>query len=366
VEFEPYSSKIFILPSIKRKDSFMHSKRRSTIIWIFALTLIATATLKCGLIGPTEVETEKQNSWQVVNSGIENENIQALAVSPVSSDIVYAGSLTGIYKTTNGGRDWRPINTGLTSRDIKALVVHPEESQVVYCGTWGDGVFRSNDAGGSWTPLSSSNIDPRVHTLAVSNENSNYVWVATNEGLYKSEDGGKNWIHSYYSGSVLSVALQPGDIETVYIGIRYQGSLKSMDGGKTWSHINDGLFKSGSMYASPNSFAFDPQDINRMFASTGWIDIYVTQNGGMNWSHIGRELEEKKVQALAIDPEDSAKIYAATESEGVWRSVDEGESWSKFNKGLSSLKTRCIVVVGGGIVYVGTADEGIFKYVDAE
>ena len=320
----------------------------------------------CDLKAPTDTDLKKPDRWQAINSGMESKTIQALALSPKSSDVVYAGSIAGVYKTDNGGKQWTAVNAGLTSKDVKTLVVYPKDSQVLYCGTWGHGVFHSNDGGLSWTLLSTSNIEPHIDALAVSDNNTDYIWAATNEGLFRSKDGGGSWLHSYHSGKVLSVAVRPGDIKTVYIGARYQGCMKSVDGGQTWCNINIGLFKSGSLYASPNSIVFDPQNSEHIFASTGWVDIYVTENGGSTWRHIGHEVEEKKVQALAINPGNPKKLWAATESDGVWRSVDAGKSWSEFNVGLATLNTRCIVAGIRGVVYVGTVGEGIFKYVDSE
>lgn len=337
---------------------------REKMIRLSLFCIVIAFFFGCDLKAPTDSNKNQSEGWQEINSGLENKTIQTLALG--SSNVVYAGTLNGVYKTMDGGQNWQEANKGLTSGDIKAIVVHPKETQILYCGAWGDGVFRSNDEGSSWIPLSKLNIDPRIHDIAVDETNPDNVWIATNEGLYRSQNGGQNWVRTYHSGNVLSVAFKPNDAETVYIGVRYQGTMKSKNGGESWLKINAGLFKSGALYASPNSFAFDPQNNDHVFASTGWVDIYATINGGETWSKIGPEVEGKNVKALVIHPVDAMKMWAATESHGVWHSVDGGQSWSEFNNGLKALNTSCIVIGKNGVMVVGTTGKGVFKYADAE
>jgi len=37
-----------------------------------------------------------------------------LAIDPNNSATVYAGTVAGVFKTTNGGQNWIAVNTGLT------------------------------------------------------------------------------------------------------------------------------------------------------------------------------------------------------------------------------------------------------------
>jgi photosystem II stability/assembly factor-like uncharacterized protein len=84
--------------------------------------------------------------------------------------VLYEGtgynSLTGqagLYKTTDGGKTWLAINDGLPSRagpcpsflsttieHIYALAVDPAASQIVYAAT-SEGLYKTTDGGGSWS-----------------------------------------------------------------------------------------------------------------------------------------------------------------------------------------------------------------------
>jgi photosystem II stability/assembly factor-like uncharacterized protein len=86
--------------------------------------------------------TNDGGSWSVVNTGLTNTNIRALAIDPVTPTTLYAGSWgDGVFKSTNGGGNWSAINTGLTNTDAIALAIDPATPAILYAGTGGGGVF---------------------------------------------------------------------------------------------------------------------------------------------------------------------------------------------------------------------------------
>ena len=94
----------------------------------------------------------------------------ALVIASEDSQVLYEGtgynSLTdqaGLYKTTDGGKTWLAINDGLPSRagpcpsflsttieHIYALAVDPADSQIVYAAT-SEGLYKTTDGGESWS-----------------------------------------------------------------------------------------------------------------------------------------------------------------------------------------------------------------------
>jgi photosystem II stability/assembly factor-like uncharacterized protein len=94
----------------------------------------------------------------------------ALAIASEDRQILYEGtgynSLTeqaGLYKTTDGGKTWLAINDGLpgqagpcpffpstTIEHIYALAVEPADSQIVYAAT-SEGLYKTTDGGESWS-----------------------------------------------------------------------------------------------------------------------------------------------------------------------------------------------------------------------
>src|ERR1043166_2972359 len=67
--------------------------------------------------------------------GPEGGRVQALAIDPAKSLILYAGTDGGLFKTIDGGNHWKEINIGLTPTDVRALAIDPKNPTTVYAGT---------------------------------------------------------------------------------------------------------------------------------------------------------------------------------------------------------------------------------------
>src|SRR5262249_5220808 len=100
------------------------------------LTMLYVGTPTAGVFKSVGGET-----WTPASNGLTNIAIQALAVDPVNSSIVYAGTGAGVFKSVDAGASWTAINTGLTNAAIRALTVNPVTPTIVYAATFGGGVF---------------------------------------------------------------------------------------------------------------------------------------------------------------------------------------------------------------------------------
>lgn len=47
---------------------------------------------------------------------------------------------------SNGGESWSAMNTGLTNNQIEALAIDPVTTTTLYAATWGGGVFAIHQA----------------------------------------------------------------------------------------------------------------------------------------------------------------------------------------------------------------------------
>ena len=132
--------------------------------------------------------------------------IGVLAIHPTNGDVLYAGSTGGgVWKTTNGGSTWRPMMHDEQSLAIGGLGVAASRPAILYAATgeWtelvglgvdpivpGVGVYRTSNGGTSWTLL--ADITSRAcAAVAVDPTNPNRVFVAGQNGLHRSRDGGK-------------------------------------------------------------------------------------------------------------------------------------------------------------------------------
>jgi photosystem II stability/assembly factor-like uncharacterized protein len=88
--------------------------------------------------------------------------VVAVAGDPVSPGVFYMGACGGgVWKTTDGGTYWRNVSDGFfRTAAVGALAVAHSDPNVLYAGmgeacvrndvSYGDGVYRSPDAGRTW------------------------------------------------------------------------------------------------------------------------------------------------------------------------------------------------------------------------
>jgi outer membrane protein assembly factor BamB len=146
--------------------------------------------------------------WAAIKPSI-NSNpdsyISAIVVGPGNSGLILVGHNNGqVFKTTNGtgaAPVWTRIdNSGPTpinaSRACLSLTIDPRDSKVFYAtfaGYQPGNVWKSTDGGLSWRDLSGVLPWAPVRDIAVHPQKSDWVYAATEVGLFASEDGGQHW-----------------------------------------------------------------------------------------------------------------------------------------------------------------------------
>ncbi|MGH7232410.1 MAG: WD40/YVTN/BNR-like repeat-containing protein [Nitrospiraceae bacterium] len=206
--------------------------------------------------------------------------------------------------------------------------------------------------------------------------NANIIYVATNDYIFKTRDGGQSWENLSKGMShsrVISMAVDPVYPATLYAGTKGDAVYKSYDGGQRWVSQRAGL-DDVTITSVVNQFVFDPLDSNRLFVATT-MGVFETENGGELWQKRMDGMKEVlMVVTLALDPTKPAILYAGT-SGGVYKTVNRGGRWEKANTGLVSpelLKSsRALGVTmvevdphAPDTVYIGTLS-GLYKSTDA-
>src|SRR6188474_40418 len=81
--------------------------------------------------------------------GPSKRGLSAFAINPQNPEVVYAGSGSGVFKSTDGGVNWQAVNAGLTERYVFDLGIDQRHPAVLYAAT-SSGVFKSTNAARSW------------------------------------------------------------------------------------------------------------------------------------------------------------------------------------------------------------------------
>src|SRR5512140_419603 len=107
--------------------------------------------------------------------------------------------------------------------------------------------------------------DPIV-VIQLNPKNPDIIYIATNDYIYKTRDGGQTWTNLSKGMSysrVISMALDPIYPATVYAGTKGDAVYKSHDGGQRWASMRSGL-DDATISSVVNQFLFDPTDSNHI------------------------------------------------------------------------------------------------------
>jgi photosystem II stability/assembly factor-like uncharacterized protein len=176
--------------------------------------------------------------------------------------------------------------------------------------------------------------DPIV-VIELHPKNPDIIYVATNDYIYKTRDGGQTWKNLSKGMShsrVISMAIDPAYPATIYAGTKGDAVYKSYDGGQRWVSQRAGL-DDATISSVVNQFVFDPAQNTHLFAATT-MGVFESTNAGDSWSKRMDGMKEVlMVVTLSLDPTRPAVMYAGT-SGGVYRSADGAAHWEKANNGL--------------------------------
>jgi hypothetical protein len=80
--------------------------------------------------------------WTAASSGIPSIPINGLAIDPLNSNDIYAGTDIGVYVSTDGGASWNPFGTGLPRSAVFDLQIQPS-NRILRAATHGRGVWET-------------------------------------------------------------------------------------------------------------------------------------------------------------------------------------------------------------------------------
>lgn len=233
--------------------------------------------------------------WEPLSGdlGLDREDVMALALPPDGAGTVFAaGHNIGVVRSRDGGRTWQTAAAGLPAKDVHALAAAPS-GRHLYAWVVGKGLHRSDDGGDSWQAVG-GDLDPDlpVTALAVDPRDPDRLLIAAaQEGaagwegvLLDSRDGGRAFkpvkiqekIYTIDTKpAVFGIAFAPADPRVVYLATN-KGIWQSEDGGRTakWlRHSHARKFE--SVAAAPGG---------ALVAAAANGDIYRSRDGGASWA----------------------------------------------------------------------------------
>ena len=191
-----------------------------------------------------------------------------VAVSPANSQVVYGApgnkymtaSGGGLYTSIDGGTTWFETSVGLATpeaRELNSIALHQDATSVILIAT-DDGIYRSSDGGGNWSPrlqftdeqaarLPMSSVrfhpfDASIAYAAASHVNADGS-IRASSGVWKSVDGGLTWTQVLSGKRTVSVRVESNGQVVVLLNrdLSQPALLASSDAGATWQPFNVGI-----------------------------------------------------------------------------------------------------------------------------
>jgi photosystem II stability/assembly factor-like uncharacterized protein len=241
----------------------------------------------------------------------------ALAIDPANQRKIFAGSVDGIYTSTDGGKTWAKANGAMKDAEVTVLglAIDLSNPDLVYAATLDRALLKSGDGGRTWSPTELPGGGGIVSAVAVHPFDSNILYAGTPDAVYKTRNGGANWEKIAAQPRIAeSIAIDPVNPDVVYLGTS-AGAFKSTDGGASWKEIGADALGQKRV----RRVAVSPSDSNAVYAASS-TGIYGSSDGGAKWQELSKGTSLANAMAIAFDPLDSGTIWAAA-SGGLYRTA---------------------------------------------
>lgn len=347
--------------------------------WVLTLTEsrhVSGRLLVGSDVGGFYISEDGGRSYAKRNRGLKDMYVEGITEHPSQPNVLFAALRGGIYKSTDLGRTWIEKRSGIPPADLhvkslafQKIVFDPTDENVLYAAVGdsrtekcGRGEFyRSDDGGETWQmtvapgQLSS---DVEMFDLVAFPKPKGRVLVATNRGLFRSEDAGVHWTPvndglpaSKRTRKIGQCLARP---DTLYVTLRHRGGVepweggvyRSDDAGMTWRAVNAGLDqrtgREGAMdrmSAWYEMIAVHPRnpDVAWVSGATYWTwHVMKTTDGGRSWSE---SFGQKDIQgwgnfwgvsgkSMSVSPCNPDCVCFGT-SGFIYRTEDGGSSWNQ-------------------------------------
>jgi len=269
----------------------------------------------------------------------------------------------GMQRSEDRGQSWREINNGILYKEAWCVVQHPSTSEL-FVGTGPSAIFKSDDGGDNWTDCERlrdlpETIDwtfPRpphvshVKGLALQPDDPKVILGAIEEGwIVRSRDGGKNWqnIKEGVEFDAHSVAVMWDD-PAVVIATSGQGVYKSTNGGDNFIESSQGL---DCRYMA--QLVCHPARPKVLFSAAAAVPpplwrrpegalsaFYRSEDQGDSWQRLSGGLPDHFKAAprtIVGDPDEADAFFVGMSDGTIWLSEDGGESFRQVLGGLPSV-----------------------------
>ena len=262
---------------------------------------------------------------------------------------------------------------------------------------WG-GLFRTRDAGATWLPVNPASFVSGALAVAVSPIDPHHLLLATDTGLSRSRNGGRDWIleaRDVLVGPAFAVAFDVDGERALAAGttgiFRGEGDrwrpvrapagtapawalassatrgrvylggpaslYRSDDWGESWLAVGDGL-----PGGRASAIAVDRNRSDHVVVVAGGR-VWASSDAGGRWQLRDRELPEREIDVVAFDSSDPDRLWCVAAG-FLFRTDDRGQRWRALGAPLSDQPIVTHDVAAADRAILVATDRGLYRSVD--
>ena len=244
----------------------------------------------------------------------------------------------GLFRTEDGGESWVHVLYVDDTTGAADLAFSPDTPKILYASMWqvqrhpwldyfqptvgrNSSIYQSIDGGRHWKVVAGTGLPAtpmgRIELAVAPGYSAQRVWAsietAEGGGVYRSEDGGANWVLVNADSSLASdymgwLTADPQDGDTVWAG--GQPLRRSTDAGASFTIVRSS--PGGDDY---HALWIDPKDSQRMITGADQGAV-VTFNNGESWSSWYNQ-PTGQFYRLAVDNGFPYRFYSGQQDSGT-------------------------------------------------
>ncbi len=338
---DPTDSNHYLAGMISAEDGGLFESHDEGRSWlpVKAISKFGVRALTSAPSDPTEILAGTlQGVWLSTNSGkdwkrisdpenLEMQGITVVAVDSKDPKTIYAGTSHLPWKTTDGGKTWESIHTGMIDdSDVFSIFVDPGNPSNLLASAC-SGIYASASHGDEWKKLLGiPNTSRRTHVIREDPASASVIYAGTTTGLFKSANQGASW-RTLSNTQANTIAFDPAHPGRMYLALEYEGVGRSDNGGETIQLVNHGFVDrsiSSVTHAGDKLIAIETQEGD----TSG---IFSSSDRGENWGRLSevRGLGGVHLKAITGLPSQSGTLVAATPRR-MFKSINGGADWKQL------------------------------------
>ncbi len=263
-------------------------------------------------------------------------------VDPLNTDVMYLGSRSGgFWRTADAGVNWQVTTDFLFASGVNTIAVSPTNSDSVLINVRNSsngnshGLYRSIDGGENWVQ---SNFNPtnigfgglgsnfKIYEARYHPRVADLVFIGTSKGIYRSDDNLVTWTLLLNGGDIEEIQFHPTDNTIIYLydsyywGTNKNVVMRSIDQGLSYTQSNNvaGNNDNRSVHLSVST------DCDSCLYWGSDNGVWISTDNGINFTF--RSNSAEGCGGFAVNDLDTTKmIYGYVD---VDRSSDGGLTWT--------------------------------------